>query len=131
MIQKLKLVLATSIALIGAGAGFAIARNVDHDDRGGRAAMKQKFDTNKDGVLDESERAAMKEARAKRRAGAVAKFDSNQDGKLDDSERGAMHAERSKLRFDKLDTNGDGVLSRDEFSKAKSGGFRHGMHKRH
>ncbi|MEO8706331.1 MAG: hypothetical protein ABI867_40250 [Kofleriaceae bacterium] len=127
MLKKMKLVLAASVLMIGAGAGFAIAKNVDHGDRG---HMKEKFDTNKDGKLDDAERAQMKEERAKHRAATVAKFDSNNDGKLDDTERNAMQAEHAKARFDKLDSNGDGVLSRDEFAKGKPGGFRHGM-KRH
>ena len=127
MFAKLKLVAAASIILIGGATGFALARD-GHG--GGRGAMKEKFDTNKDGTLDDAERAAMKEARSERKAKMVAKFDTNKDGKLDDAERTAMQSSRKAGMFKRLDKNGDGMLSLDEFSAGKQGfGGRHG--KRH
>lgn len=110
MITKLKLVLATSIALVGAGAGFAAARNFGHGDRD---AMKHRFDANEGGVLDDAERT---------------RFEANKDGTLDDAERATTQRERSAARFKLLDSNGDGMLSADEF--AKSNDPRHGMQKR-
>ena len=128
MIKKLKLVLATSIALVGAGAGFAAAKNFNHADR----AMKQRYDVNNDGVLDDAERAKLKADRhGKRKAGnaaRIAKFDTNKDGTLDDNERATMQRERSAARFKQLDSNGDGVLSPEEFAKPNHA--RGGMHKR-
>jgi hypothetical protein len=126
MFGRLKLVLAASIVLIGGAAGFALARD-GHRDRG---AMKEKFDTNKDGKLDDAEAAKMKEARAERRAKQVAKFDTNKDGKLDDGERAALRKSRNAEMFERLDKDGDGKLSLEEFSAG--GGRGHGRHgKRH
>ena len=91
---------------------------------GGRARVLEKFDTNHDGKLDENEKAAMKEQmrqmREKRREAMLARFDANKDGKLDDGERKAMIDTLTTERFKKLDTNGDGVISLDEF-RAGSG----------
>ena len=52
---------------------------------------------------------------AARRAELVARFDANGDGKLDDAERQNMRTTLATERFKKLDTNGDGALSLDEF----------------
>jgi hypothetical protein len=53
---------------------------------GMRAQMLEKYDANKDGKLDESERETM---RKEREAEMVKRFDKNGDGKLDDAEREA------------------------------------------
>jgi hypothetical protein len=60
----------------------------------------------------------------------LAKYDTNRDGKLDDQEREAMRVDFATKRFEKLDTNGDGQISKDEFlAGAKGGmGFHHGRH---
>ena len=42
-------------------------------------------------------------------------YDTNKDGKLDDAEKDARRASRIATRFDRLDSNDDGVISRDEF----------------
>ena len=47
---------------------------------------------------------------------AFAKADINKDGKLDKKEAQMMPAVAD--RFEQLDTNGDGFISREEFSKA-------------
>jgi Ca2+-binding EF-hand superfamily protein len=58
--------------------------------------MKEKFDLDKDGQLDDAERAQMKAAfQAKR-------------------------AERLEKKFAELDTNNDGVLSKTEFKEMKN-----------
>ena len=42
-------------------------------------------------------------------------YDVNKDGKLDATEKDARRASRIATRFDRLDTNDDGLISRDEF----------------
>ncbi|MST94162.1 MAG: hypothetical protein EXS33_02625 [Pedosphaera sp.] len=55
--------------------------------RGGKikAEVLDKFDTNKDGKLDETERAAMEKD-----ADMIKKYDKNGDGKLDGTEKAAL-----------------------------------------
>ncbi|MBA3398319.1 MAG: EF-hand domain-containing protein [Deltaproteobacteria bacterium] len=122
--KKLKLTVATAALVLGSLAGFAGAKNLDH---GGRGAMKQKFDTNKDGKLDAAEKdklkASFKAMHAARKAEALAKFDANRDGQLSDAERATMRDTRMTARFAKLDVNGDGKVTLDEF---KAGKQRHG-----
>ena len=92
-------------------------------------------DTDGDGVVSEDEKAAAKEARrAKReerrakikerreqaREKILAEFDANGDGQLDASEREAV----ALNRFERMDKNGDGVLSEDELPKRRHGHYR-------
>jgi hypothetical protein len=110
-------------ALLAGAAGVAGAQGM-----AGRGALKQKFDLNKDGVLDQAERAKLKQAKqAVRKADAIAKFDANKDGSLDKGEKAVMRDQRASMRFGKLDTNHDGVLSLDEFKTRGGGHHRHGM----
>ena len=55
--------------------------------------MLAKYDTNKDGKLDDSEKKAMREGWEKRREEfkkqMLEKYDKNKDGKLDDDEKKA------------------------------------------
>ena len=114
--------LAGAIGLVG----VSMANAGGPDGEGRRGAFIAKFDTNGDGKLDDAERKAMHEAMQARRAEMIARFDTNKDGKLDDAERKVMHDTLAGERFKKLDTNGDGVLSPDEF---KAGvGHRHARH---
>ena len=114
-----------------ATAGVALAFDGPRGDREGRRAeMLAKFDANKDGQLDDAEReAARAERKAKReqmRAERMAKLDANKDGQIDDAERTAARAERQAKRFKALDTNGDNVLSIDEFKAGHEGRKGHG-----
>ncbi len=67
--------------------------------------MLEKFDANKDGQLDEQEKAAMKaefEAHhAEMKQKMLEKFDANKDGQLDDQEKEAMKAEFEARRSEK------------------------------
>jgi membrane protein involved in colicin uptake len=60
----------------------------------------KKYDANQDGVLDESEKAAMEADKAKKKAEMEAKrlqkFDTNKDGKLDESEIAAEKAAKAE-----------------------------------
>lgn len=100
MFTKLKLVFATSLVLVGSVVGIAAAQG-DHDDG------------------DDGDRAGMKETWKEKKEARLLKYDFNKNGTLDDNEKQAMHAERSAKMFEKLDANGDGVLSKAEFSAGK------------
>lgn len=100
MFKKFKLALVTATVLVGGFAGIAAAEGRPGDDqeaRGDRAAMKQKFDANKDGKLDEAEKQAMHDERAALRFKAL---DKDGDGKLSLAEfkagRGERHGRRGK-----------------------------------
>lgn len=55
-------------------------------------------------------------------------FDRNDDGKLDDAERARMHEAMIDRRFDKMDADGNGSISRAELAAhMKAKGF--GKHK--
>ncbi|NMO15199.1 hypothetical protein HPC49_01345 [Pyxidicoccus fallax] len=116
------------VTLLGLVAGgTALAQSPRHGGPDGmRASKLEKFDTNKDGTLDESERAAMRAEREKKRQEMVQKFDANKDGKLDEAERQAAHEARAAEHFKALDKDGNGALSLEEF---KAGGMgRRGKH---
>jgi len=94
--MKMRFVIALSLCLTGAA--FA----ADGEKKGAkpetpRDEMLKKYDKNKDGKLDPSER---EEWRKDREAEAVKKYDKNGDGKLDQSEREAARAERRKAGED-------------------------------
>jgi Ca2+-binding EF-hand superfamily protein len=131
MITKLRVLVASLVVAGAATAAFAHGgggKGMRH-----HGAMLEKFDANKDGKLDDAEKAKAMEARkamfAQKRAGMLARFDTNKDGTLDDSERAAMRNARIEERFAKLDANKDGAISLDEMKAAKPQG-KHGRHKR-
>lgn len=135
MIKKIKLALATAAILVGGVAGFAAADRGAHPDGIGHESVMEKFDTNKDGKLDDAERAQAKAAfEAKHEAmkqERLAKYDANKDGKLDDAERGAMRSAKVARQFKRLDVNGDGKLTLDEFSAGRQGRGGPGHHRGH
>lgn len=65
-----------------------------------KAKFMEKFDTNKDGQIDEQEKEAIKAEFAKhaeeRKAKFMEKFDTNKDGQLDEQEKEAAKAEFAK-----------------------------------
>lgn len=86
MFTKMKIALALCGSLAG---GVAVAGGFHGGE--GRAEMLAKFDTNKDGKLDETERAAMRDERA---AKTFKKLDTNGDGQISLEE---FKAGRSKM----------------------------------
>jgi hypothetical protein len=104
------------VAFAAAGIGLAgIALAHPGGGRGRGPRMMERFDANGDGQLDDAERQAMRAARDARRAEMRQKLDTNRDGTVDEAERTAFRQARMAERFATLDTNGDGVLSLDEF----------------
>ncbi len=122
MMKKTKLAIAISLLSVGGMISVAAAR----DDRGGRPGpgmhhkhFGEQFDTNKDGKLDDAERAALHKAmevkHAERKAKVLAQFDANRNGVIDDAERQQMMELKAAERFAKIDTNRDGSISLAEF----------------
>ena len=60
--------------------------------------MLEKYDTNKNGVLDPEEKAARKKDRAANKEERLKKYDKNGDGKLDETEKASMKADRKAAK---------------------------------
>jgi hypothetical protein len=60
------------------------------------AAVLKKYDKNKDGKLDDQEKAAWKADQKKQREEQLKKYDKNKDGKLDAEEKAAMKEDLKK-----------------------------------
>jgi hypothetical protein len=114
MLTKVKVALALCGSLLVGGIGLAAAQGAKPD----TDAQKQEWKAN----------------RADMKAKMLAKYDTNKDGKLDEAERAVMKNDRAEIQFKKLDKDGNGVLTLDEFKAGrmqarhghKHGGFRHG-----
>lgn len=91
-----------------------------------RAAMLQRFDTDKDGQLSQTEREAMRAAmphrggkggwhhgRGGRHGGGLTRMDTNKDGVITRQEAIAA----ATARFDRLDLNKDGKIDQAERAK--------------
>jgi len=120
------LTLTTGLAFTMQGFAHESECHKDHPKKGGhqklRKHMKEKFDANKDGKLDENEKAEMKKAWQDKKAKFVKKFDTNGDGQLDESEKAAAKQEHERKRAEiiqKFDQNGDGKLDGEERKAAK------------
>ena len=100
------------------------------------AEIIARYDTNKDGKLDEDERAAVqmntldkkvaeKNEMRERAVTRLKAFDTDGDGKLSEAERTAMEkerrekAEKNPRAMKRIDTNGDGKLSDAEWAAVK------------
>jgi len=132
MLTKVKVAIALCGSLLVGGVGLAAAQGFGG---GGKGKLIQKYDQNRDGTLDDQEKAAlradMKAKHEARKAEMLAKYDTNKDGKLDAQEREVMKSERAELMFKKLDQDGNGQISLDEFKAGQRfarhhhGGMRH------
>lgn len=87
-----------------------------------RPGIIKRFDSNGDGKIDESEKAAAESLRAEK----ISRYDTDGDGKLSETERKVFRKEafieNIKNRpgvMKQIDTDGDGVVSDSEFEKAK------------
>ena len=112
-------------------------------------SVLKKYDANRDGTLDETERAAwqadkdkQRAAREARHAEELTRYDTNQDGKINRDERAAIRADDEKARAEKqaaraaqkvdkaaaaearklakYDKNGDGKLDEEEAAAMKA-----------
>ncbi|MFV3077373.1 EF-hand domain-containing protein [Niveispirillum fermenti] len=85
-----------------------------------RQELLAKYDTNKDGKLDEQERAAI-------RADQFRKLDSAGKGQMTlaefstalEAQRARHQQERQKALFEKMDANKDGIVTAEEFAAFK------------
>src|SRR5690242_9365449 len=83
------------------GVTFAVAAEGEKERKPSKQTL-EKYDVNKDGVLDDTEKAAAKAgaaAKAKETKEAnLAKYDANKDGKLDDTEKAARKADEDAAK---------------------------------
>ena len=83
------------------GVTFAVAGEAEKERKPSKETL-EKYDANKDGMLDETEKAAAKagsvaKARETKEAN-LAKYDANKDGKLDDTEKAARKADEDAAK---------------------------------
>jgi len=122
--------------IAGAGAAvYAANEGAGHEHGGyGKGRMIEKYDTNKNGVLDPEEKAAFERDREVRRAEFMRKFDTDGDGQLNDAEKTAMREQMGAMgrhgrhgmgpegrqrMLEKYDVNKNGQLDPEEKEVAK------------
>lgn len=135
MTNKIKTAI-LSAALLAGVVGVAAANptmGARPETREGRKTeLLEKYDTNHDGKLDASERAAMKaDFAAKRDARLTARFeqiDTNKDGRITLAELEAWYQQRAIEAFAKMDANKTGSIDMTQFKASKVG---HGPLARH
>ena len=146
---NLKIAILSSLIILGGTAVWAkdgrhvgrSAERFSHMDADGDGALTQaemkayaeaRFadaDTDNDGFLSAEELEAAAAKRQSDRAGRMAsrmmeRMDANGDGKLEMNEMGRRH--NPDEVFAKLDTDGNGALSAEEFAKAREHRGKHG-----
>lgn len=135
--KRLTLGVGTAFLFAVAAAGFALAQTAPGNPSGQhrfiaaaadstgaqkrhanrRADMIEAADQNADGVLDLNELNTAMVDRAQTQAqNLMTRFDSNADGLLSAEE---LQVSRSDRRFDRLDEDGDGQISKSEFREAR------------
>jgi Ca2+-binding EF-hand superfamily protein len=128
MKTKSIVMIAASLGLVGAA--YAEEGKPKRPEHKLPPEILEKFDTNKDGKLDEAEREAAKAAREEmmkaRKAEMLKKFDKDGDGKLSEEEEAAMREERKKMMLQKFDKDGDGELNDEEKAAMKKAMMEHG-----
>ncbi len=117
--MKLAKILITS-ALLG---GVAVAQDEEKTfGDGGLPEFLQQYDANEDGVIDEEERQAIKEARKAAREERRAELDTDGDGEISREEReAAREAIRERIAAKRAEkfaeiAGDDGILSLEEFA---------------
>jgi Ca2+-binding EF-hand superfamily protein len=128
MMKRMTMKTVAMLAAVTAGGVGWVAVADPFDGPPSAEKLIEKLDSNKDGKLDVNELKAMKDLRAQHRQEMMKKFDANNDGKLDEAEREKLSQEKTAERFKKLDTDGNGALSLQEFQAGKR--FHHGRHGR-
>lgn len=83
------------------GLCFGLAPTGARAAEGPKARLFAKYDTNKNGVIDGDEVAAVRKAFAAEPKGEFASYDKNHDGKLDDAEIAAIKPPGAKKDGDK------------------------------
>lgn len=130
------LAMAAAILLVSSASALAGDRHQDrHKNHSAQKSqrMLEKFDANRNGVLDPDEREAMREAKKQRRGKhrmgykmKMKRFDKDGDGKLSPAEKQAMKAAMEQRRADmiaRFDSNRDGQLDPAERQAARRAMF--------